>query len=580
MKRYFALLLAFIFTAVLFSGCGQADDNTADTTPGASTSIPGTSTPDVGGQEEEESPYKFAAGKFAADEQGVATEKYDYELPFCTTEETLTFWTTSWNPEHIPAEGFDSMPFPQELKKQTGVNVEYTIVSADTMQTNYAVLLAADDLHDLMCHGVSYYPGTVKEAIEDEYFINIYDYREYAPNYLYEAAYRDTTDKATYASVFYEDDFIYSFFDLYDGKVVSMGPVIRSDWAEQVGLTRDGIRTWDDIYELLVAVKSEGLSTAPWQLIGSIEISGANIFSSFDTIGFTSTSALQQPYQIDGKVQMLHSSSNDLDLVSYLNKCWNAGLIDPDWAGAASNNDYLNKVDNCGFFATTASGIMTLESNCSDPNAEFVTIHKVLQTEDQVLHVGEASSRASYGDTSISASCENIPLAVTWCDFRYSNGAYTLINYGVQGHTWEYNESGEIRLTDFVLANPDGLAATWCLLLHGLNNLADCGLEDSNRKLAYDGGEKYVEFGEIWTDFKYDGAYEWPAGLNLSDEVQEEVNELAGDVVTYIAENFTAFVDNSKLISEWDAYVAGLSDIGYDEIKAIYQNTLDAYYAA
>lgn len=577
MKRSLALILALLLVAALFSGCSGTGDTPPTVSPDSSTS------PSTGAdnQEQENSPYKFAAGNFATDERGIATEKYNYELPFCTTDEVLTFWTTCWNPEYIPAEGFDSMPFPTELAAQTGVKVEYTIVSSDTMSTNYAVLLAADDLCDLMCHGASYYPGTVKEAVEEEYFINIYDYREYCPNYMYEAVYRDTEDKATYSDVFYEDDFVYSFWNLYDGKVVSMGPVIRLDWAEKLGMGRDDIRTWDDLYNLLVGMKSAGYSDAPFQLIGTIEINGANIFTGFDTIGFVNTSALQQPYQINGQVQMLHTNQNDLDLVSYLNKCWNAGVIDPDWAGTSTNNDYqLTKADKCGFFGTTASGINTLETNCNDPEAKFTTIHKLLKTTDSVLHVGEAASRKSYGETSISAKCENIPLAVTWCDFRYSEGGYELINYGVKDLAWEYDENGNVRLTDFVLHNPDGLNATWVQLLHAFNNLADCGLEDSNRKLHYEGGTRFIEFGEIWYDFAYDGAYEWPAGLNLSDEDQQEVNELAGDVVTYIAENFTAFVDNSKPLSEWDAYIAGLSSIGNDEIKAIYQNTLDAYYAA
>ena len=596
MKRTLALILAVMLVVALFAGCGGNTTSTGSTTPATTDSTGSNANTETGSsntdantntetesntetQADDNSPYHFAAGKFATDDRGIATEKYDYQLPLTEEEETLTFWTVSWNPEYIPEDGFDSMEFPQELKAQTGVNVEYTIVTMDAMQSNYAVLLAADDLRDLMCHGVSYYSGTVKEAVEDGYFINIYDYREYCPNYMYEAAYRDTSDKATYSDVFYEDDFVYSFWDLYDGPVVNMGPVVRNDWVEKVGMTRDGIRTWDDIYDMMVAEKAEGLSTAPWQLINTVEISGAKFFSSFDTIGFTNTSALQTPFQTNGEVQMVHITDNDRNLMEYLNKCWNAGLIDPDWAGAASNNDYLNKVDNCGFFATTASGIMTLEGNCNDPDAEFVTVRKLLREPGQVLHVGEAASRKSYGETCISASCENIPLAVTWCDFRYSDGAYNLINYGKQGYTWDYNDQGKVQLTDQVLNNPEGLATTWCLLLYALNNLADCGLEDSNRKLYYPGGEKYIEFNDIWYDFQYDGAWEWPFGLNLSDEDQQTVNEYAGDYITFISENFTAFIDGSKPMGEWDAYVEGAKSIGGDAIAAIYQATLDAYNA-
>ena len=430
MKKRIALFLAAALVIALFAGCGGAKGGTApaaDNTPA-----------------ETASPYHYAKGNFKADSRGIATEKYDYQLPFCETDETLTFWTVCWNPEYIPEEGYTSMEFPQELKKMTGVNMEYTIVTQDAMKSNFATLVAADDMRDLMMHGASYYSGTVKEAVDDGYFINIYDYRDYCPNYMYEAAYRDTNDKATYSSVFYEDDFVYSFWDLYDGPVVNMGPVIRADWAEKLGYNRESIRTWDEVYEMMVAMKSQGFSTAPWQIMNTIEISGAQVFASFDTVGYVNTGAFQAPFQIDKKVQLVHLTEGDHELMTYLNKCWNAGLIDPDWAGASSNNDYLDKVDNMGFFATTASGIMTLEQNCTDADAVFATIHKVQRSADQTFHVGLAASRKSYGETSISAKGSNIELAVTWCDFRFSDGGYKLMNDGKQGYTWDYDEAGNI----------------------------------------------------------------------------------------------------------------------------------------
>ena len=128
MKKRIALFLAAALVIALFAGCGGAKGGT---------------TPASSAPEETASPYHYAKGNFKADSRGIATEKYDYQLPFCETDETLTFWTVCWNPEYIPEDGFDSMEFPQELKKQTGVNMEYTIVTMDAMQSNFATLVAA-----------------------------------------------------------------------------------------------------------------------------------------------------------------------------------------------------------------------------------------------------------------------------------------------------------------------------------------------------------------------------------------------------------------------------------------------------
>jgi hypothetical protein len=98
---------------------------------------------------EESSPYHFAAGKFAKDANGFAAEKYDYELPLTTTDELLQYWTTIYTPEYLTTDYNDS-PFPLLVEEQTGVNVEYLMIDGATRAENFSVLLASDELPDIM----------------------------------------------------------------------------------------------------------------------------------------------------------------------------------------------------------------------------------------------------------------------------------------------------------------------------------------------------------------------------------------------------------------------------------------------
>jgi hypothetical protein len=65
----------------------------------------------------------------------------------------------------------------------TGVHIEYQMVSSDTRSENFSVLLASDELCDIMDQAWFFYKeGTVKDAIfEEEYFVDLYPYREYMP---------------------------------------------------------------------------------------------------------------------------------------------------------------------------------------------------------------------------------------------------------------------------------------------------------------------------------------------------------------------------------------------------------------
>ena len=75
----------------------------------------------------------------------------------------------------------------------------------------------------------------------------------------------------------------------------------------------------------------------------------------------------------------------------------------------------------------------------------------------------------------------------------------------------------------------------------------------------------------------YDGAYEWPSSVKLNDEEREETNQLFTDLNTYYEENYVAFVDGSKPLSEWDSYLNDIKSFGYDRIQELYQQAYDRY---
>lgn len=95
MKRIVTLLMALVFVLALFAGCsggtpaGTPDNGSVTSAPATSapTSAPASAKPteapvataapeETPAPTEEPSPYKFASGKFAADENGVALEPF------------------------------------------------------------------------------------------------------------------------------------------------------------------------------------------------------------------------------------------------------------------------------------------------------------------------------------------------------------------------------------------------------------------------------------------------------------------------------------------------------------------------
>ena len=110
MKRKLAFLASVLLLVSLFAGCGGAEPVTptaAPTNAPAPTSAPATPSGGESAPDADSGPYHFAAGKYAVTEKGVPLEKYDYELPLTTSDETFTYWRSVMLPDQIDAEHED-----------------------------------------------------------------------------------------------------------------------------------------------------------------------------------------------------------------------------------------------------------------------------------------------------------------------------------------------------------------------------------------------------------------------------------------------------------------------------------------
>ncbi len=561
----------------LFAGCGPKNEDPPkdSATPQQTQSAQPTesSTPEPGGEEG----YNYAKGNYEVNEKGFPTAPYEYTLPLTEHGETFSLWTVCWMPQYIPEKGFGSMEYPTYLAEHTGVNIEYVLTSAQTRQENFAVLIASDSLCDIMAGGYAYYSGTIRNAIDDGWFANLYDYMEYMPNYVYQATSRDNVD--VYSRVFYADDIIPCFYTMYPDPVPANGYLCRKDWCDKLGMDPMQIDTFDEVHDMLVGFKSLG-AESPMEIYKTIELTIGTAFPGFNTTAYANPYGLPYARAIDGKVEFTTTTDDDRDCMQLINNWYNEGLIDKNWASYGNNTEMgdvftTGKTGYCNF---NPGEIRDIEIQTNDPNAEWIALPKTKLTEDQVLKYGQQVTEFCYGSWCFSAKCSNIPLAVTYTDWFYSPEGTITGSYGVEGLSWEYNEDGEIRLTDVIMNNPQGIGSAWCLQgMYALNSLADAGMEIIARKYAFDGGERLQQMHLTWVVDGYKGEYDFPSSISFSDEQSEELNLYKNDITTYINENYLAFVDGSKPMSDWDKYVSGLDALNISRCLEIYQEAYDEF---
>lgn len=580
MKRYLALVFALLFVLALFAGCG-GNNNTANKTTNnnntdkgaAATDNSGTASPEA--TDDEDSPYKFAAGKFPADANGIATAKYEYELPLTTTDETFTYWTTNFTPEYLPEEGYGATALPMEVEARTGVKVEYIVVASAARAENFSVLAASDELCDITCNANMFYSGNFRDAVEtDEFFINVFDYRQYMPNYMYEAT-RDPDDIDTIRTVFTEDDLVLLVYELKKEGQLTSGGFMRGDWLAKMGKTYTDIVTFDDLHEVLMFFKSQlGIAT-PTSIYKTINVVGCNEWVGYDT--YALCSGVPQSVVVNGKVQLANMTQNDLDLMTMINQWYNDGIIDPNWSSYTGCADLNDKIKSSEVGYILAGGIsIAAHDDVIPPDAEvgWVPVAMPLREEGQTLHLGYNLPRVYWGSAAISTKCENIPLVCTWLDWRYGEEGSFLYGYGVEGVSYEYDEDGNLWLLDEIVNHP----AYWGMIMctHSLNHVVEAGLKiDYTVNLKINA--KVPEYLAFWMSVPHDNAYVFPSGVSYTAEQTAELAKYGADVGTYVEENYMAFVDGSKPLSDWQNYVDGLYAIGVQNIIDIRQAAYDAY---
>lgn len=578
-KKLLSLMLALLLVVAMFAGCGKTETPTTPTTP-TNPDAGTTDTPSTGGDAPvEDSPYNFAAGNFEKGENGLALDFYEYELPLTTTDEVLSFWNMCWTPQYIPVDGFGSMPYQKELAEMTGVHIEYLCPPVESLSENFSVLLASDDLADIMAHGIIYYGKSVQDAVDEEWFINILDYKDYAPNYFYAVEYinQDTLRD----TVYYNDELCGWFYGIYKDPTPTTGWCVREDFLDDLGLKWQDIVTYDDIHDMLFRMKNELGVEWPMEVFQSLEMVPGYFASGYNTALFLSSSAMPYTKVIDGKIQYTSTTEDDKNLIEMMAKWYKEGLIDPGWPGYLGNDDMMNYITTGGtaYVSMTPSQINDYVIATADPDCKWTSLTRPLLHEGQQLKYGQRLSYLTNGTSSVSAKCENIPLAVTWCDWFYSPFGSDYSSWGPQGVVWDYDENGEKTLTDFILHNPDGMGAQWALLMYSANNLGDATYFSQARQYAYEGGRELLEMTERWVIDGYKGEYDVPTGFRLTDDENEELSSYTGDVATFINENYSLFFVGDKPISEWDAYVQQAMDLGMAKILEIYQTAYDAYMA-
>lgn len=576
-KKLLAMLLAISMLTALFTACGNnSASSAAPSEPSQASEAP----PAEDKAPSEQAPAEAASAPEASSADDAAPTAWpanalgNVDLPLTDDPVTVTMWMgVNPNVLKITEDIGNDCALWNELATRTGVNLEFTVVNPDTESEKFNLMVASNDLSDIISNATTLYTNGGEAAVADEILIDHLPYltEELTPQIckLMEE-YPDAVPEALTESGWLAG---MPQLSMQTETTQTFGPMIRKDWLDELGL--DVPETYDELHDVLVAFKEKKGADAP--LLLNYAATGINngMVEGYGIFGLVADAAMSEPYyQVDDTVMYGPIQPEFKEYLTMIHDWYQEGLI---WQDFMSYTDFQNPptdvilADRAGVFYAEVTYIATLEDASNTEGFELVAIPDFVRNSGDTIPFKEERAYAASTPWSISTQCECPELLMQWCNYMYTDEGALLCNYGIEGESFEYNENSVPVFTDLVLNNPD-MSTTVALFMYCLDR-GPFYRDETREQSGYTQAQK--DASGIWQSNMVVGRGIGSTALNT--EESSEVNQFYGDIKTYIEQSVLEFIIGNRDLAEFDEYVSHIEGMGIDEVTACYQDAYQRY---
>lgn len=556
MKRLLGLLLTGAMVVGTLTGCGSAETKNESKTESKAESS---------ALAESKNDSSASATSEAAEETGVT---YPIEGDVTLTLALLQESQVTSN----GAKNLMETPFGKAWQEQTGVTIE-VIQLADSDAMN--LLFAGGDLPDLIYYNFQGgYPGGAAKAIKDKIIQPLNDYTDYLPDMM--SALESDSDyiKSTMTD---NGDIIGGPF-VRDSEILrtSAGMMLREDWLNELGL--EVPQTPDELYDVLKAFKEEKGVEAPWsssmKWLLQQALGQGHITSPF---GLVKTDF----YQVDGIVHYGYYESEYKDVLAWLNKLYEEGLLDANFQTldqATENSNIMNGVSGMTIGpAGSCLGTYINTMKESDPNYSLVGLAPLVANDGEVAMSTHYDNAVTGKFLVMSPQCENKEVAARFINYGYTEAGRMFFNFGIEGESYTMVD-GYPTYTDVILNNPDGLTVQQAMAQY------ERAWQDGPFFQMEEYIEQYYQLDQqkqalaAWSTSNA-ADYQMPA-VAIDEEDASEYSKLTADITVYIVEMVVKYITGQKSLDTFETeYLPTLKNMGVERVIEINQTALDRYNA-
>lgn len=480
--------------------------------------------------------------------------KYGDTYPL-NADTTLTWYIPLESNAAQSVKNLGESAFAKELQKQLGVTIEFIHPSSSSGDA-FNLMLASDELPDLISHYWPDFPGGPDKAITDGYIMDLAELTEaYAPNFT--KMMEENPDYVPYIKT--DKGSIYQL--PYITTATSTGGLlIRQDWLDDLGLSMpETIDEWENV---LTQFKEKKGAKAPF----SSELT--NIFRSG---GFTGAYGFNLGWFVDdGELKYGYAIPEYKEFLTKMNDWYNKGLIDKNFSTSDSKTftaNLLNGTSGAGYGGITGGiGQLNSAKKGSDDKYKMVAAPWPTMKKGEVAEFGQKISDVTVFGTAISSTCKDPELAMRVLDFTYSYAGQMIFNYGVEGESYDMVD-GKPVFKDFILNPEEGKTTGQVLSYYAkpYNSYNSIQIMDAYTQTLT--SQEMLDALDIWANCKAE-EHNLPK-IYPTDAEQNELASLENAISTYASEMLYKFIMGAEPIDKFDEYIETLNGMGLDKLKDI-----------
>lgn len=588
-KKLLALLLTAALAMTTLSACGNGTESAAGSSAASSAPAPesvSTAVPEQTSQEEETAVEASIASlpeeETVADGPVAGDKDFDWSVfePLSEEPVTLTMFYTQPPPlAAIMDTPNDMSLLYQKFEEITNVHIDFQMVNMMDAATTFTLMIAGGDYCDIVNDALRYY-DTADQAYEDGIAVDLMEYPDSVPNFmaLMEEYPQIRTDLETL------DGHILNMprIDMPVGPAAENGLLIRQDWLDDLGL--DMPNSYDEMHDVLAAFKREYNVTDPYIMPYQVLSPWGLMSSGYGIPAVADANNFYVDLKTD-QVELATISDAYYDYLCMFRDWYQEGLINPNFVSQASNipDESIISTEQTGIWFSDLSYIKTYQELLTsvNPSAQLALMGDPGIDAQRSGYMEKQFTVAGTGGFSVSEQCDDIALALSWCDMWYDPALTQFINYGYEGETFEYDENGDPVLGGIIVNNDLGLPS-----LKMANGVYLC----TSGGFIYDLHKYDLEF----TDLQLEAYTKWiitaddpstvvtadfPGGAKLTADEADAVTTAMGDINTHVGEMALKFVTGAVELTpeSYASYVTDIEGMRLQEALDAMQQAYDRY---